>query len=200
VLLTGFEPFGGSTLNPAWEAARTLDGLALAEDVRVTAVQLPVVWETAGARLRAAIEQHQPLMVVCVGRGGEQIALERVARNTAGAKLDNAGQMPAAEVIRADGPQEYQTRFDLEALQAGLSAAGIPAVISTDAGNYLCNWTYYHCLDWLSAADPDIPALFVHVPPVGEAEALDKAKLDQIIDCLKIVLADCWKQHAGWSA
>ncbi|MEB9897091.1 pyroglutamyl-peptidase I, partial [Bacillus cereus] len=29
LLLTGFDPFGGESINPSWEAVRALDGAAL---------------------------------------------------------------------------------------------------------------------------------------------------------------------------
>ena len=40
VLLTGFDPFGGETLNPSWEAVAALNDTAIAGR-RIIAVQLP---------------------------------------------------------------------------------------------------------------------------------------------------------------
>jgi pyroglutamyl-peptidase len=42
ILVTGFQPFGGETMNPAWEAVRRLpDTIAGAS---VTKVEIPVVF------------------------------------------------------------------------------------------------------------------------------------------------------------
>ena len=46
ILVTGFEPFGGQSLNPSWEVARALNGLAL-EGAQITSVQLPCVFVQA---------------------------------------------------------------------------------------------------------------------------------------------------------
>ena len=40
VLLTGFEPFNGATINPAWEAVRALEGWQ-GEHFQVEVRQLP---------------------------------------------------------------------------------------------------------------------------------------------------------------
>ena len=40
ILLTGFEPFGGETVNPSWEIARALDGW-VCEGRTVRAARLP---------------------------------------------------------------------------------------------------------------------------------------------------------------
>jgi len=40
VLLTGFEPFNGATINPAWEAVRSLEGWQ-GDSFQVEVRQLP---------------------------------------------------------------------------------------------------------------------------------------------------------------
>ncbi len=52
ILVTGFEPFDGQSLNPSWEVARALHGLPLqssqgSQGAQITAVQLPCVFATA---------------------------------------------------------------------------------------------------------------------------------------------------------
>ena len=68
LLLTGFEPFGGETINPAQEA------LALVSD-RIGALEiikriLPVAFGTSIAEVRAALREHRPDAVLCVGQAG----------------------------------------------------------------------------------------------------------------------------------
>ena len=41
ILLTGFEPFGGESVNPSWQAVQALDGVRLDDEVQIRAVQLP---------------------------------------------------------------------------------------------------------------------------------------------------------------
>jgi pyroglutamyl-peptidase len=67
ILVTGFEPFGGQSLNPSWEVARALHGLAL-EGAQVTSVQLPCVFAQALPALQKALAQHRPDIVLALGQ------------------------------------------------------------------------------------------------------------------------------------
>ena len=54
ILVTGFEPFGGQSLNPSWEVARALNGLALTS-AQVVSMQLPCVFAQALPALLQAL-------------------------------------------------------------------------------------------------------------------------------------------------
>ncbi|MHB2275367.1 MAG: pyroglutamyl-peptidase I family protein [Enterococcus faecalis] len=72
VVVTGFDPFGGEEINPAFEAVKKLPAeIAGAEIIKV---EVPTVFGTSGEKVAEAIETHQPDMVICVGQaGGRQI-------------------------------------------------------------------------------------------------------------------------------
>jgi pyroglutamyl-peptidase len=53
VLVTGFEPFGGETLNPSWEVVKQLEGVTI-ENCRVVTRQLPCVFGESLTVLNAA--------------------------------------------------------------------------------------------------------------------------------------------------
>ena len=94
ILLTGFEPFGGESVNPSWEIARALDGWAC-EGRTVRAVQLPCAFGDALGRLDEALAAHRPELVVCLGQAGgrTEISLERAALNVDDARIpDNLGR------------------------------------------------------------------------------------------------------------
>jgi len=96
VLLTGFEPFDGETVNPSWEVVKQLDGTMIAGQP-VIARQLPCVFGEALSVLYAAIEDLQPRLVIAVGQAGGRvdISVERVAINVDDARIpDNKGQQP----------------------------------------------------------------------------------------------------------
>ena len=63
VLVTGFEPFGGETINPSWEVVRRLDNVIIGE-CRVVARQLPCVFDESLAVLNRAIDELQPSLVL----------------------------------------------------------------------------------------------------------------------------------------
>lgn len=96
VLLTGFEPFGGESVNPSWEAASRLDGESLMGAV-VAARRLPCVFGEALSVLRGEMAALRPALVVAVGQAGgrPELSLERVAINVDDARIaDNAGHRP----------------------------------------------------------------------------------------------------------
>ena len=106
VLITGFEPFGGETVNPSWEVVKQLDGMII-RGQQVVAKQLPCVFGEALTVLKAALETYQPRLTIAVGQAGGRvdITVERVAINVDDARIpDNKGQQPIDEPIVANGP------------------------------------------------------------------------------------------------
>ena len=71
ILVTGFEAFDKSALNPSAEIVKALKG-----DDLVTAI-LPVVFGQASAQLRELIDLHEPTAVLCLGQaeGRSEITL-----------------------------------------------------------------------------------------------------------------------------
>ena len=111
VLLTGFAPFGGERCNPSWDSVRELDGEHI-EGHLVVARRLPVEFGASLEALRAAIDELQPGLVLCVGQAGgrAQISLERVAINVDDARIpDNAGAQPVDTPVTDEGPAAYFT-------------------------------------------------------------------------------------------
>ena len=99
VLITGFEPFGGETVNPSWEVVKQLDGMII-RGQQVVAKQLPCVFGEALTVLKAALETYQPRLTIAVGQAGGRvdITVERVAINVDDARIpDNKGQQPIAD-------------------------------------------------------------------------------------------------------
>ena len=80
-LVTGFEPFGGDSVNAAGEAVLRLPQRITDVDV-VTAI-LPTSYARALAALEEAVRRSRPRIVLAVGQAGDRAALnvERVAIN-----------------------------------------------------------------------------------------------------------------------
>ncbi|KMN34909.1 MULTISPECIES: pyroglutamyl-peptidase I [unclassified Chromobacterium] len=171
VLLTGFEPFGGESLNPSWEAARRLDGVELA-GARVHARQLPCEFGAALAALRRELDALRPTLAVAVGQAGgrAELSLERVAINIDDARIpDNAGRQPIDRPIVAGGPAAYFSTLPIKAQTAALRRAGIPAAVSQSAGTFVCNHVFYGLMHALAGG----PARggFIHIPYLPEQAA-----------------------------
>ncbi|MEJ6004126.1 pyroglutamyl-peptidase I [Paucibacter sp. AS339] len=168
ILLTGFEPFGGESINPAWEIARSLDGESIA-GARLVAHCLPCEFGTALESLRAALAQHRPSLVLALGQaaGRASLSLERVAINVDDARIpDNAGRQPIDEPVLAGAPAAYFSTLPLKAMVAGLREAGFPSEVSQTAGTFVCNHVFFGLQHQLSGQG--VRSGFMHVPLLPE--------------------------------
>jgi pyroglutamyl-peptidase len=193
ILLTGFAPFDGQSLNPSWEAVRALRGKRIAGH-RIVARCLPVAFDASLKQLRAAIRETSPTLVVCVGLAGgrERISLERVAINVDDARIpDNDGGQPIDEAVVAGGPAAYFSTLPIKSMLAGLRDAGFPVEVSQTAGTYVCNHVFYGLMHALRSRRK-VRAGFIHVPYSPEqAAAIAGAPglaLETVIDALRLAL------------
>lgn len=173
ILLTGFEPFGQSSINPSDELVKALATQRFADFELVTAV-LPVDRFRGPQELLVLVQQHSPDAVVCLGEASRRaaISIERVAVNLLDFGIaDNTGHQAQDEPIVPDGPAAYFTTLPVRAMQQAVVAAGIPAELSLSAGAYLCNQVTYELLYFLAEQGQTIPAGFVHLPQLPEQVA-----------------------------
>jgi len=173
ILLTGFEPFGGSRTNPSERVAQALDGQIVA-GMTVCATVLPVDTDRGPAALLDAIRRVQPAAVVCLGEatGRMRISLERVALNLLDFNInDNSGKRVIDQPILPGGPAAYFSTLPLRAMQAAVEEAGVPVELSLSAGAFLCNQVMYVLLDYLTHHAPQIPGGFIHLPALPEQAA-----------------------------
>ena len=168
ILVTGFEPFGGESVNPSWEIARALDGWHCEGHV-VHAVRLSCVFGDALRELDAALAEQRPALVVCIGQAGgrAEISVERVAINVDDARIpDNLGRQPVDAAIEADGPAAYFSTLPIKAMARDVRAAGVAAAVSNTAGTFVCNHVFYALMHRL--AGTPTRGGFVHVPYTPE--------------------------------
>jgi pyroglutamyl-peptidase len=168
ILLTAFEPFGGSSVNASLEVAYLL----AQSDERIELLTLPVArgaaWERLVGRLAARADAgNAPALAISLGEAGPEmvVRLEKVAINWDDYRIpDNAGNQPRDRAVHADGPDAYFATLPLSRVADWLEGrTPVPVVVSLTAGSYLCNHTAYATLHYL-AARPICPYAFVHVP------------------------------------
>jgi pyroglutamyl-peptidase len=170
VLLTGFEPFGGSHVNPSEQVVRTLarDGVP---GVALHSVILPVDRQGGPATLLNAVRALHPEAILCLGEAARRaaISIERVALNLLDYRMaDNAGHQVIDEPIVPNGPAAYFVTLPVRAMLEAVRMAGIPTELSLSAGAFLCNQVTYELLHYLTTHQLDIPAGFVHLPALPE--------------------------------
>jgi pyroglutamyl-peptidase len=174
VLVTGFMPFGGETVNPSWEIVKALPDVM--GGCRIEKLKVPVEWGKAIETVTRAIDKHQPDVVLCFGQAGgrSRMSVERVAINIDDARQpDNAGQMRTEQAIIAGAPAAYFANLPIKAMVAGMVKAGVPAEVSNSAGTYVCNHLLYGVLNHIATARLATRAGFIHVPYV-ETQIFDK--------------------------
>lgn len=101
ILVTGFDPFGGEPVNPAFEAVKLLpESIA---GVSVVKLEIPTVFTRSAMVVEEAIEREKPDYVLCIGQAGGRsaVTVEKVAINLAEARIpDNDGERhPGAHVV-----------------------------------------------------------------------------------------------------
>ncbi len=169
VLVTGFDPFGGEFVNPAWEAVRRLpDSIAGAEVVRL---EVPTVFEKALGVLETALDDVQPDLVLGVGQAGGRtgFGVERVAINVNDARLDdNEGNRPIDTPIAPEGPAAYFATLPIKLMVTAIHEVSLPASVSNSAGTFVCNHLMYGILHFLAQDHPGSRGGFIHVPYIPE--------------------------------
>ena len=121
LLLTGFEPFGGNSVNPSEQVVRALAALPRERLPRLqlrTAV-LPVDRVNGPAALVRAMNKYRPEAVLCLGEAsrGIAISIERVAVNLMDYRIaDSSGRQVQDELIAPDGPAAYFATLPVRAM------------------------------------------------------------------------------------
>jgi len=194
ILVTGFDPFGGEKVNPAYEAVKLLpDEIGGAEIVKL---EIPTVFSKSGPAVEAGIQEHHPDVVLNIGQAGGRscVTIERVAVNLAEARIpDNAGEQPMDQPLQPDGPAAYFTTLPVKAMVKNVRDHGLPCHISYTAGTYVCNCVMYNVLHMAATKYPNIRAGFIHVPFANEqvvekANGTPSASLETIAKALEYAI------------
>ncbi len=164
VILTGFEPFNNSSLNPSQEVIRRITHKSI-----VAKEVLPVTFSTASRKLIELIDLYQPDLVISLGQAEarSQITPEQVAINLDDAKIaDNEGEILRERKIMDGGPDAYFTTLPIRRIVERLQSNGIPASISLSAGTFVCNHLFYRLQHYCKGGE--ILSGFIHLPLMHE--------------------------------
>ena len=182
ILITGFEPFGGQSVNPSWEAVSALPERIGA--YRLEKLRLPVEYGEAARRVLAKARELSPQVILCVGQAGgrDSVTPEVIGINLREASIpDNAGAAPAGTPIDPDGPDGIFSTLPVREMAEAIRARGIPALLSYSAGAYVCNDLMYTLLNHFRGTDTRVG--FIHVPyiPAQGSPCLPQEQLTQAL-------------------
>ena len=177
VLVTGFGPYGTTTINPSLAVVKALQSNLTSQGIDIVACEVTCEFNKCIRETSALIDEHQPDAVIMLGEysGRAMVTVERVAINyndaTRYGLSDEAGYAPQGTKIVEGGPAAYFSTLPLRRIVRDLRAAGIPADISGDAGTLMCNHLMYGILHAVNGRD--ITAGWVHLPALPEEAAKD---------------------------
>ncbi len=178
VLVTGFEPFGSTTINPAEQVAQRLDGARI-DGARIVGVVVANAFGESVQTVRAAIDRERPEVVVMLGEYGGRavITAERVALNYEDSAryglADNAGVVRNGTCVDPDAPPAYFTTLPLRAIVTAMRDAGVPADISDTPGTFVCNHLLFGVLHHLATTRQQARAGWLHLPHLPAVAALE---------------------------
>lgn len=189
LLITGFDPFGGETVNPSWEAVQLLPRNIGAFEV--TKLQIPTKFSCAAREILCAAKQLEPDVILSVGQAGgrDSVTPEVVAINLREASIpDNAGVLAENVPILAGAPAAYFATAPIRRMVAAVKAAGIPCKLSYSAGAFVCNDTLYTLLHHYVGTDVQVG--FIHVPflPEQAKEGIASMPIEKIVEALTIAI------------
>ena len=167
LLITGFDPFDGATVNPSWEAVKLLPEQI--GNFELHKLQIPTVFGLAPQTVLEKAAEIQPDVIISVGQAGSRPAVtpERIGINIRDARItDNAGVSPKDEPIVPGGPDGLFSTLPVKAMIAAISEAGLPGAISNTAGTFVCNDVLYSLLHHF--AGTNVRCGFIHVPWLPE--------------------------------
>lgn len=189
LLITGFDPFGGEQINPAWEAVKLLPSAI--GNYTLHKLQIPTVFGAAAQTVLDAAKEVKPNLILCIGQAGTRSAVtpERIAVNIRDAKIpDNAGNRPIGERVVADGPAAYFSTVDVAAMAKAAEMKGLPAVVSNSAGAFVCNDVLYTLLHAFDGTSTKVG--FIHVPWLPE-QGTPSLPLEQTVSALEAMIESC---------
>ena len=180
LLITGFEPFGGETVNPSWEAVSRLP-----QEVGVyllTKLRLPVIFGEAAEKVLQAAEALCPDVILCIGQAGGRNAItpELVGINLRHGEIpDNKGIQPKDQPILVHGESGLFSTLPVRRMAQAVEKAGIPAKVSYSAGAYVCNDLIYTLLARYDGSDTRVG--FIHIPYSKEQNKTPCMEMEDII-------------------
>ncbi|XP_069622383.1 pyroglutamyl-peptidase 1-like protein [Ranitomeya imitator] len=186
IVVTGFGPFRNYLVNSSWEAVKELEKLGLGDNVQLKIMELPVQYSEVEKKVNWIWTELQPQLSVHVGMSASSkaIALEQCGRNKGYMEGDLSGAHPQGGCCLLEGPERIESAVNMKSVCKNISCPGVDVIHSSDAGRYLCDYSYYISLHCGSGK-----AVFIHVPPLSEiitAELLGNA--------LRIIIQETLRQ------
>lgn len=193
IILTGFEPFGGSDINPSIMACQVFNNKII-DGYKIKAIEIPLRYNEIKPIIERILTKEKPEIVICTGQSPRSvISLERIAINIASLEKSvySCGEKPMDEILEVNGKEGYFSTLPIRNIKECLEENKIPCEISNSAGTFGCNQIFYHLMQFINNYEINIPAGFIHVPSLPEqviGKNSPSMTLELIIHALEIAM------------
>lgn len=177
ILVTGFDPFGGESINPAIESVKKLPDKIL--DAEIIKLEIPTVAKKSINKIEEAIIKHNPDVILSIGQAGGRfdITVERIGINIDDFRIkDNEGNQFIDTPIFEDGDSSYFSNLPVKAMVENIQNKNIPASVSYTAGTFVCNHVLYGVRYLIEKKYNGKKSGFIHIPFLPE-QVLDKRNM-----------------------
>ncbi|MDO9087595.1 MAG: pyroglutamyl-peptidase I [Anaerolineaceae bacterium] len=170
IILTGFEPFNGSKVNPSAEVVNRITHGLFPEHKLIRRV-LPVDSVVAIDWMKRVILDQQPDIIIMLGEASLRpvVSIEKIAVNWMDFQIpDNSGNQLFDTSVVKEGTDGLFSTLPVSEIFSALKTVGIPAEISLTAGAFLCNQLFYTGLFYSKFFEKKNQCGFIHLPPLPE--------------------------------
>ena len=185
ILITGFGPFPGAPYNPTGPLVQRLSRVKLPRTRIVTHI-FETSYAAVDRDLPKLLKRYKPNAVLMFGLASRAriVRIETRAQNALAVLPDAAGKIPKRNAIAKGKLAAVPMALPSQLLLRAVRKAGVRARLSTDAGQYLCNYLCWYATEAATARNGPRLAAFVHVPLVPEkpvkAAGRKKLSLDDL--------------------
>ena len=183
ILLTGFGPFGSHETNPTEDIVNTFPSLIPVKNPfgrgssEVSIEKRVLSVDESGSNWTAdELNQREWDAILHLGLCGDCTVprIELRAQDRLEMRIsDNSGRQ--VQKGQLSGTGDLQTPVPVK--RWNTSEWAVDVELSNDAGQYICNETYFRTLEALDAHKFAIPCLFLHVPTIDKFSVMDAKSL-----------------------
>jgi len=176
ILITGFGPFPGAPVNPTEDLVRALARERLPR-IKIAAHVFRTSYAAVDIEFPRLLRRHEPQALLMFGLAAPtpHLRIETWARNSLSPLQDIAGAVPASRSIAPGRAPRLPLPTLPRTLLAAAQRACVPAAISEDAGDYLCNYLCWQATLAARRSPGAQLAAFIHVPENLPAADLTRA-------------------------
>lgn len=178
VLVSAFEPFGGSSVNSSQQVLKEIEKNSPKNLELYFVADVPVVFDEAYSHLKPHIQKFVPDAIVALGQaeGRPCVTVESVAYNWMHGK-DNRGFSAEKQKIDSKAKSFLRSGLSANKLVSAANQAGLTCEISLTPGSFVCNRLMFDLLRFES----HIPSGFVHIPTTRSVSLIELHKVLYVV-------------------